>query len=78
MQTEFVSISNLKSTLCTSPAWREDWPKVAYLLRLPEFKELVYEEKENLDGKINKNHLCEYVSKLELSVLALLWCHGTR
>ena len=73
MQTEFVSISNLKGALCTSPAWKEDWPKVAYLLRLSEFKGLIFEEKENLYYKIG-NQLSEYVSKLEISILALLWC----
>ena len=78
MQTEFVCISDLKSTFCTSPAWKEDWPKVAMLLRSPEFKCLVFDEKENLNHKIGRNQLCEYVSKLEISVLALLWCSGTR
>ena len=80
MQTEFVSISDLKATLCTSPAWKEEWPKVAYLLRSSEFKGLVFDEKEILINKIGdgKNQLCEYVSKMEISVLALLWCNGTR
>ena len=38
METEFILIGDLKQKFCTSPAWREDWPMVAALLRLPEFK----------------------------------------
>lgn len=44
----------------------EEWPKVAYLLRSPEFKGLVFEEKENLFYKIGKNQIGEFVSKIEL------------
>ena len=55
MQTEFVSINDLKTVLCTSPAWKEDWPQVAYLLRLSEFKQLVFDEKENLEYKTGSN-----------------------
>ena len=78
METEFVLIGDLKQKFCTSPAWREDWPMVAALLRLPEFKQLQYEEKEDLSTKITSSMQSEYVSKLELGIIALLWCNGTQ
>ena len=77
-QTEFVRISDLKQAFCGTPAWQEDWSKVEALLRLPEFKLLMNEEKENLRGKIGYGQEVEYLSKLELGVLALLWCHGSQ
>ena len=36
------------------------------------------EEKEDLNGKITPNMQSEYLSKLELGILALLWCSGSQ
>ena len=39
--TSFVTIEQLKTALCVTPAWRELWPNVAALLQTSAFKELV-------------------------------------
>ena len=58
-------------------AWSEDWQKIRFLLMLPELKQVMISEKMNVDNKITYEDLISYTSKLELGVLAFLWCTGT-
>ena len=58
-------------------AWQEDWQKVTFLLQTPEFKQITVSEKRNIESKVPYEDLLSHTSKLELGVIAFLWCSGT-
>jgi len=69
-----VSLADVQKVFCTTPAWTSLWPKAVQLLKAPEFKEVIYHDRNLLAPE---DDLLEYTSKLELGCLALLWCQGS-
>jgi hypothetical protein len=43
----------------------------------PEFKQVTISEKMNVESKVLYEELISHTSKIEIGVLAFLWCSGT-
>lgn len=46
-------------------------------MKTPEFKVITVKERKAIQGVVPYDKLINYTSKLELGILALLWCDGT-
>lgn len=57
--------------------WKKYWHNFIKLIKTPEFKFIVVLERESLQKQIQQDELIMYTTKLELGVLACLWCTGT-
>lgn len=75
-ETEIISIDDIKKEFDT-PAWKESWQNVEKLLRTPEFKVITVTERRAIKGVVPQEQLINYTTKLEVGILALLWCDGT-
>ena len=67
----------MKDEFYSLNTWQKQWNKVEKLLRTPEFKSVVVNELNSIRMIVAYNDLINYISKLELGILALLWCQGT-
>lgn len=76
-ETEIISIDDIKKEFDT-PAWKESWQNVEKLLRTPEFKVITVTERRAIKGVVPQEQLINYTTKLEVGILALLWCDGTQ
>ena len=75
--TRFIKIEHVKEALCVTDSWKELWPNVERLLRTPEFKSLIVKELKAVAPQIQKEHILDWTTKLELGVIALLYCQGS-
>lgn len=75
--TEIISLDSMKAVFCVTPAWTAGWRNVERLLRTPEFKAITIKEKNAIKNKVQHEELINHVSKLEIGILAILWCQGT-
>lgn len=77
--TEIILIDDLKKEFNT-PAWKESWSNVDKLLKTPEFKVITVTERRVLliKSQVPQEKLINYTTKLEVGILALLWCQGTQ
>ena len=75
--TEIIFIDDLKKEFNTT-AWKESWSNVDKLLKTPEFKVITVTERRAIKGVVPQEKLINYTTKLEVGILALLWCQGTQ
>lgn len=61
-----------------TPAWRESWWNVEKLLKTPEFKVITVTERGAIKDIVPQEELINYTTKIEVGILALLWCDGTQ
>lgn len=60
-----------------TPAWKQLWPNVDKLLRMPEFKCIVVKERKAIAEHVAREELEQWTTKLEVGILGLLWCEGS-
>lgn len=75
--TEILLIDDIKKEFNT-PAWKESWSNVDKLLKTPEFKVITVTERRAIKGLVPQEKLINYTTKLEIGILALLWCQGSQ
>lgn len=68
----------MKETFCQTPAWITQWPNVEKILKTPEFKQIVVTERKAIKHKVSEDQIINYCTKIELGVLAIIWCSGTQ
>lgn len=74
--TLIISIDSFKKAFYATPAWKELWPNVERLLRTPEFKTIVFQERHAICQHISTDDMLNWTTKLEVGILALIWCEG--
>ena len=82
-RTEIVRIEDLKKEFTSATdkeaeSWKGLWSNVEMLLKTSEFKVVTLADKDALKDNIPFDQLINFTSKLEISILALLWCSGTQ
>ena len=79
--THFISITELKQYFFMIDSWKEKWSNIERLLKAPALKEMVctYHTKNQfqIDMEVPDDQKLYYTTKLELGVIALLWCGGS-
>lgn len=74
--TDIILIDDIKKEFNTT-AWKESWSNVDKLFKTPEFKVITVTERRAIKGVVPQEKLINYTTKLEVGILALLWCNGT-
>jgi len=79
LNTSFVTVEEVKKTLCVTPAWGDLWPNVDCLLRSYMFKELIMTStaSDGINYKYKEEKWTDIVPKLDLAIIGLLWCSGS-
>ena len=75
--TQIIFIDDLEKEFNTT-AWKESWSNVDKLLKTPEFKVITVTERGAIKSIVPQEQLINYTTKLEVGILALLWCDGTQ
>ena len=71
VNSKLVNLDHFRKVFCTTPSWRKLWPNLEALFKTPYLKDIVNQiSNENTDD-IDPTNL---ISKIEIGVLALLWC----
>lgn len=71
--TEIILIDDIQKEF-NSPAWKDSWQNVEKLLKTPEFKVITVTERKAIKSLVPQDKLINYTTKLEIGILALLWC----
>lgn len=71
--TEIILIDDIEREF-NSTAWKESWQNVEKLLKTPEFKVITVTERKAIKSIVPQDKLINYTTKLEIGILALLWC----
>lgn len=74
--TQIITLEQLKTEF-GSEAWREMWTNVDKLLKVPEFKVVAVKDLQVIQNFIPWENLINCTSKLEIGILALIWCEGS-
>ena len=79
--TEFVSLYQLQLCFCNNfKSWSSQWPKIEKLLKLTVFKDVIMNQPNQVFKRFiqqNGDTIINWTTKLEISILGLLWCRGT-
>lgn len=75
--TEIILIDDIQKEF-NSTAWKESWQNVEKLLKTPEFKVITVTERKAIKSIVPQDKLINYTTKLEIGILALLWCQGSQ